>query len=56
MHRGGRTAPHRVTGRDDAHLGDRSEPATMTTAGSNTAAGDTAAKDAGPDLEPRPTR
>ena len=56
LHRGGRTAPHRVTGRDDAHLGDRTEPATMTTAGSNTAAGDTAAKDAGPDLEPRPTR
>jgi GH15 family glucan-1,4-alpha-glucosidase len=56
LHRGGRTAPHRVTGRDDAHLGDRTEPATMTTAGSNTAAGDTAAKDAGPDLEPRPAR
>ena len=56
LHRGGRTAPHRVTGRDDAHLGDRTEPATLATAGSNTAAGDTAAKDAGPDLEPRPTR
>jgi GH15 family glucan-1,4-alpha-glucosidase len=54
MHRGNRTAPHRAVGRDDSHQADRSEPATATTAGSNTAAGDTAAKDAGPDLEQRP--
>jgi len=54
MHRGGRTTPHRVTDRDDAHRGEHSEPDTSVTAGSNTAAGDTAAKDAGPDLEPRP--
>jgi GH15 family glucan-1,4-alpha-glucosidase len=52
--RRGRVAPHRMIERDTADGGLGSEPATAVTAGSNTAAGDTAAKDAGPDLRPRP--
>ena len=51
MHRSGRTAPHRGTDRD--RHADLAEPDMELTAGSNTAAGDTAAKDAGPDLRPR---
>jgi GH15 family glucan-1,4-alpha-glucosidase len=52
LHRGGRTAPHRsLDGRPRSASQD--EPDTAVTAGSNTAAGDTAAKDAGPDLTPR---
>ncbi len=56
LHRKGGTPQHRVSARGAGHRGEHSEPAIGVTAGSNTAAGDTAAKDAGPDLEPRPPR
>jgi GH15 family glucan-1,4-alpha-glucosidase len=56
LHLGGRTAPHRTRQREAAHDLLVSEPDSTITAGSNTAAGDTAAKDAGPDLRPRPNR
>ena len=51
LHRTGRTVPHRTTEHD--HRGNLAEPDMEMTAGSNPAAGNTAAKDAGPDLRPR---
>ncbi|MGO9029331.1 MAG: glycoside hydrolase family 15 protein [Acidimicrobiales bacterium] len=56
LHRAGRTAPHRMAGHDATGSALDAEPATGVTAGSTTAAGETAAKDAGPDLRPRPTK